>query len=276
MRLLNTTTLRLEEFIHIGNFYSPGLKYAILSHTWEQEEVKFSDIADLSHTRKLAGLSKVDFYAQDWSLLGKKSDRPFLSVLSEATNIEQAVLSGKTHISSACVARKMFWASKRETTRPEDEAYCLMGLFAVNMPLIYGEDTTSSHQDPHVLPFSGDLLAYSYSPHDRHRRHCWGNGMILSGSTLELPALMFDHMAGDGEGSQQCGIQHLGAGPELSKRFLDSGESWETTIVVLDCQLGPIPGTSPLLILVPNDANFSSDISDPEDLYPRDILTSQS
>lgn len=38
-----------------------------------------------------------------------------------------------------CVAQKMAWASTRETTRQEDEAYCLMGLFEVNMPLLYGE-----------------------------------------------------------------------------------------------------------------------------------------
>jgi hypothetical protein len=38
-------------------------------------------------------------------------------------------------------AQKMFWASKRETTRREDTAYCLMGLFDINMPMIYGEGT---------------------------------------------------------------------------------------------------------------------------------------
>jgi len=33
----------------------------------------------------------------------------------------------------------MSWASRRETTRPEDMAYCLLGIFGVNMPTIYGE-----------------------------------------------------------------------------------------------------------------------------------------
>ncbi|KAK7439578.1 hypothetical protein VKT23_017505 [Stygiomarasmius scandens] len=37
------------------------------------------------------------------------------------------------------VAAKMSWASQRETTREEDMAYCLMGLFNVNMPSLYGE-----------------------------------------------------------------------------------------------------------------------------------------
>ncbi|KAI4253015.1 MAG: hypothetical protein L6R42_007734 [Xanthoria sp. 1 TBL-2021] len=38
----------------------------------------------------------------------------------------------------------MSWASDRETSRPEDEAYCLMGLFDVNMPLLYGEGSVKA------------------------------------------------------------------------------------------------------------------------------------
>lgn len=37
------------------------------------------------------------------------------------------------------VAQKMSWASKRQTTRVEDIAYCLMGFFGINMPMLYGE-----------------------------------------------------------------------------------------------------------------------------------------
>lgn len=40
---------------------------------------------------------------------------------------------------SCCVAAKISWASSRTCTRIEDEAYCLLGLLDVNMPLIYGE-----------------------------------------------------------------------------------------------------------------------------------------
>ena len=32
----------------------------------------------------------------------------------------------------------MSWAAKRQTTRKEDEAYCLLGIFDVHIPLIYG------------------------------------------------------------------------------------------------------------------------------------------
>ena len=40
---------------------------------------------------------------------------------------------------SSCIARKMSWASRRSTTRLEDTAYSLLGIFGVNMPLLYGE-----------------------------------------------------------------------------------------------------------------------------------------
>ncbi|KAG7150445.1 Vegetative incompatibility protein HET-E-1 like [Verticillium longisporum] len=37
------------------------------------------------------------------------------------------------------VAARMRWAANRDTTRKEDIAYCLLGLFDINMPLLYGE-----------------------------------------------------------------------------------------------------------------------------------------
>lgn len=48
-------------------------------------------------------------------------------------------ISRLSQLEDYCVAQKMSWASCRQTTRDEDKAYCLMGLFQVNMPLLYGE-----------------------------------------------------------------------------------------------------------------------------------------
>ena len=55
------------------------------------------------------------------------------------TAIDVCFLIGLKSIRHASIARRMSWASYRATTRVEDIAYCLMGLFAVNMPLLYGE-----------------------------------------------------------------------------------------------------------------------------------------
>jgi len=37
------------------------------------------------------------------------------------------------------LSTRMSWAAQRQTTRIEDVAYCLLGIFSVNMPLLYGE-----------------------------------------------------------------------------------------------------------------------------------------
>lgn len=63
--------------------------------------------------------------------------------LSFATGIREDYLTGMTALSSASISRRMSWASKRITTRKEDMAYCLMGLFGINMPLLYGEGEKS-------------------------------------------------------------------------------------------------------------------------------------
>lgn len=39
----------------------------------------------------------------------------------------------------ASIAERMSWAANRTTTREEDTAYCLLGIFGINMPLLYGE-----------------------------------------------------------------------------------------------------------------------------------------
>ncbi|KAK2736253.1 het domain protein [Colletotrichum kahawae] len=77
------------------------------------------------------------FFSDDWVKIGEK---PTLSrPLSVITGIEEDILKGTRPIESASIAKRMSWAAHRKTTRPEDVAYCLMGLFGVNMPMLYGE-----------------------------------------------------------------------------------------------------------------------------------------
>ena len=74
----------------------------------------------------------VVFLADDWTQIGTKA-----TLANEITAI-----TGIAHLfnfQDASIAQKMSWAAHRQTTRLEDQAYCLMGLFDVNMPLIYGE-----------------------------------------------------------------------------------------------------------------------------------------
>ncbi|KAM7213651.1 hypothetical protein V8F06_010972 [Rhypophila decipiens] len=79
---------------------------------------------------------KVLFYDQDWHFIGSKSER--LSEIAQITGIDPFVLGGGD-VGQVSVARRMFWASKRRTTRPEDMAYCLLGVFNIYIPPFYGE-----------------------------------------------------------------------------------------------------------------------------------------
>ena len=74
------------------------------------------------------------FYDKDWTSLGSRS------LLSKRIEVAvKALLIELPDFRSCSIAKRMSWASRRQTTREEDIAYCLLGLFDINMPLVYGE-----------------------------------------------------------------------------------------------------------------------------------------
>jgi len=218
MRLINTETLKLEQFLETPQ------PYATLSHTWGADEVTFEDFMNTSLRERKAGYKKVAltcaqarkeglkyawvdtccidksnhselveaitsmfrwyqksaicyayltdvpeddnlkakgskfsksrwftrgwtlqeliaptkvvFYGAKWGHLGDKISLG--AQLFEITKIQPGILRGGK-LSDISVAERMSWASRRQTTREEDLAYCLMGVFDVNMPMMYGE-----------------------------------------------------------------------------------------------------------------------------------------
>jgi len=87
--------------------------------------------------QELIAPQDVRFFDKHWSRFGTK--RSLEREISAITNIYVNVLDGTEKPQTRSVAERMSWASWRETTRPEDEAYCLLGFFDVSMPLLYGE-----------------------------------------------------------------------------------------------------------------------------------------
>ncbi|KAH8588944.1 heterokaryon incompatibility protein-domain-containing protein, partial [Bisporella sp. PMI_857] len=75
------------------------------------------------------------FYSREWIPLGTKYD--LHSRIELRTGIPREFIGG--NLRGASNAQIMSWASTRSTTRSEDIAYCLLGLFKINMPLLYGE-----------------------------------------------------------------------------------------------------------------------------------------
>ncbi|RYP55821.1 hypothetical protein DL771_012412 [Monosporascus sp. 5C6A] len=87
--------------------------------------------------QELIAPALVTFYDSCWGRLGSLDD--LAEEIEAITQIPRNCLKkvAEPHIYS--VATRMSWASKRSCTRIEDIAYCLFGLFDVNMPLLYGE-----------------------------------------------------------------------------------------------------------------------------------------
>ncbi|KAI0398262.1 heterokaryon incompatibility protein-domain-containing protein [Xylariaceae sp. FL0594] len=214
MRLINTATLEFETFSN-DPFDIDFPRYAILSHTWEVEEVTFQDMHDLDVARKKRGFGKIArcceialeeglqwawigtccinkdtsaeleeghrdwrrsrwfkrgwtlqeliapfevvLYDRDWNELGTK--RCLTSELGELTRIPEEVLLDPEARLDVSIARRMSWAKGRETTRPEDGAYCLLGVFAINIGLLYGEGTLAFNRlHEELLKLNDDTL----------------------------------------------------------------------------------------------------------------------
>ena len=87
--------------------------------------------------QELIAPRRVVFLFRDWKILGTKYS--LADVLVEITGIWDEVLAGNLPLRSVSVATRMSWASNRETTRVEDEAYSLLGIFDITMTPVYGE-----------------------------------------------------------------------------------------------------------------------------------------
>ncbi|TLS27165.1 hypothetical protein PpBr36_04773 [Pyricularia pennisetigena] len=115
----------------------------------------------------LAGRDLV-LYSTGWEVLGTR--RGLAGVISSLTGIDEAVLAGRDAVGAVSVSRRMSWAAGRSTTRAEDAAYCLLGLFGVNMPLMYGEGMRSAFRR-----LQGEILRAH--PLD-HTLFAWGERIV--------------------------------------------------------------------------------------------------
>lgn len=87
--------------------------------------------------QELLAPSNTIYLSKTWEVIG--TNVTLEADVSAAAKIPASIIRLKLRMKNAPVVEKMSWASRRITTRPEDIAYCLMGIFGVNMPLLYGE-----------------------------------------------------------------------------------------------------------------------------------------
>ncbi|CAF3556016.1 unnamed protein product [Fusarium graminearum] len=138
---------------------------------------------------------EVAFYDKYWKPIftrGNKAD-----LIEAVTGIGKCYLSNgyqdrdiRNILSTASVAERMAWMDKRKTTRPEDLAYCLLGIFDINMPMLYGEGSKAFWRLQYEIMKKSDdssLLIWGYqelyedwrfeegsllAPHPSSFRHC--------------------------------------------------------------------------------------------------------
>lgn len=105
----------------------------------------------------------VDFYDTHWSPIGSKID--LAPLLADITHIPVPAILGEERLSTYSTAQRMAWASQRVTTKVEDSAYCLLGLFDVYMPLIYGEGRRAFQRlQEEIIKRTTDLTLFAWMP----------------------------------------------------------------------------------------------------------------
>lgn len=120
--------------------------------------------------QELVTPQRVVFFASGWTSLGEKMW--LWPTLVRITRIDAGVLLGKVDPRSLSVAKRMSWASKR---RPEDVAYCLMGLFDMNMPMLYGEGGNAFIRlQEEIMRASDDESLFAWVDEDAHPDALYG------------------------------------------------------------------------------------------------------
>ena len=107
--------------------------------------------------QELLAAPSVDFYSREGKWLGDKKSLEL--DIHELSGIAITALQGAP-LSQFSVTERMLWAANRETTIEEDRAYCLLGIFDVHFPQIYGEGAESAFRRlrKEIAIFSGKKL----------------------------------------------------------------------------------------------------------------------
>jgi hypothetical protein len=180
--------------------------------------------------QELIAPENVVFYTREWKKLGTK--RELTVTISAVTGIHEDILLGR-NLTEVSIANRMSWASQRVITRPEDIAYCLLGIFGINMPLLYGEDQKA------FIRLQEEIIKVS----DDHSIFAWKSGPPLRNDDfyglLALSPHMFRGIGSilpyrDGGNSKPFAMSNKGLQIELP--LLRVGNIGEGCLGVLNCR----------------------------------------
>jgi hypothetical protein len=86
--------------------------------------------------QELVAPASIEFFSKERKRLGSKVSLE--QDIHEITQISVDVLRGQS-LHELSIEERMSWAARRTTSLKEDRVYCLLGIFGVFLPLIYGE-----------------------------------------------------------------------------------------------------------------------------------------
>jgi hypothetical protein len=153
--------------------------------------------------QELVAPTSVEFFSKEGERLGNKN--LLVQEIHEATGISLQALKG-CHLSQFSVDERMSWTKNRETKREEDAAYCLLGIFNVHMPLIYGEGREKAFirlqkeikapLESHILP--RDTVNEDNIQNRERSLNSVRSGAVFNGSRSGRYAISGTHVAGGG------------------------------------------------------------------------------
>lgn len=223
--------------------------------------------------QELIAPQKVEFFDKTWNRLGNRDQ--MASLLSAITRIDKTVLARASHdpacydgtssmlehqgcfscgrglsiqrlLSSFPVATRMSWAAERVTTRLEDQAYCLLGIFSVNMPLLYGEGRRSFLRlQEEILRTTSDQSIFAHN-----------RGTLVGINSSDVISLLAD----DPEGFRPFGLLRFSDTPwgkqedfVLANKVIGANlplyQLERGCLAILDCVFGDDFASRPAIIL---------------------------
>jgi hypothetical protein len=119
--------------------------------------------------QELLAPRELEFFSSNWRRLGSKN--VLSKQTSDITGVGEGFIIRVNRLSEASIAKRMSWASRRKTTRTEDLAYCLLGIFGINMPLLYGEgERAFIRLQEEIMKTSDDQTLFAWEYEDSATR----------------------------------------------------------------------------------------------------------
>ena len=150
--------------------------------TWQQHIERSRWFTRGWTLQELIAPKKVEFYNRRWKWIGSLRGG-LLETISKTTLIPREALEKQSgaHLEDYTIAQRMSWAAHRRTTKQEDMAYCLLGLFNITLPAVPGEGIRAFERlQLEIIRRSKDHSIFAWNWRSGFPRKLDGNESLLA------------------------------------------------------------------------------------------------